>query len=528
MGLKTVVFDALKPMPKVQFKEVITGPAIRASLSGRQLEIKPDLVQQLLDDCDQGGDTLPLLSLTLARLYREYGSEGDLSLAKYQDMGGMANVIRTEIESILDTDPEKRKAELEILHAAFIPWLATINPDNDQPMRRLARMSDLPPASHRLVQALIEKRLLLSDMRDGEQVMEVAHESLLRQWETLATWLREEREDLKEADRLEQAVAAWNRSGRKADWLMEGERLSISEALAAKPGYRQRLESAAEFLLCSRQRETERKEEEERQRQAELDAAQEKQRAAQEREKAAQEKQAAAEALAAEQSRAAERAQADSIRLKRRAKQLLGAAFVAVLLTVAAGYGFYNAEAEKERALVAQRQAQESNRKAQSALAQADFREAQRHYKDNKVPHALAHLAHAARLDPEWVASRSLLVNLLQQRSWFLPVAIFKHRAGVQFAQFSPDGTRVVTASDDNTARLWDAKSGKPLGEAMEHKDRVWSAQFSPDGTRVVTASEDNTARLWDAQSGKPLGEAMEHQGVCHGPPSSVPTAPGW
>ena len=152
MGLKTVVFDALKPMPKVQFKEVITGPAIRASLSGRQLEIKPDLVQQLLDDCNQGGDTLPLLSLTLARLYREYGSDGDLSLAKYQDMGGMANVIRTEIESILDTDPEKRKAELEILHAAFIPWLATINPDNDQPMRRLARMSDLPPACHRLVQ----------------------------------------------------------------------------------------------------------------------------------------------------------------------------------------------------------------------------------------------------------------------------------------------------------------------------------------------------------------------------------------
>ena len=87
MGLKTVVFDALKPMPQVQFKEIITGPAIRAALSGKQLEVKPDLVQQLLDDCDQGGDTLPLLSLTLARLYRDYGSDGDLRLAEYQKHG---------------------------------------------------------------------------------------------------------------------------------------------------------------------------------------------------------------------------------------------------------------------------------------------------------------------------------------------------------------------------------------------------------------------------------------------------------
>ena len=215
-------------------------------------------------------------------------------------------------------------------------------------------MSDLPPASYTLVHALIEKRLLLSDMRDGEQVVEVAHESLLRQWETLAQWLREEREDLKEADRLEQAVAAWNRSGRKPDWLLEGERLSISESLATQPGYRRRLESAGEFLLCSRQRETKRREDEERHRQAELDAAQEKQRAA-------QEKQAA---LADEQSRATERAQADSLRLKKRAKQLLGAAFGAVILAVAAGYGFFNAEIEKKRAQLAQQQAEKWNKNA--------------------------------------------------------------------------------------------------------------------------------------------------------------------
>ena len=76
----------------------------------------------------------------------------------------------------------------------------------------------------------------------------------------------------------------------------------------------------------------------------------------------------------------------------------------------------------------------------------------------------------------------------------------------INSAQFSPDGQRVVTASrditevalEDNTARLWDAQSRKPIGEPMQHEDGVFSAQFSPDGQRVVTASFDHTARLWD------------------------------
>ena len=67
-------------------------------------------------------------------------------------------------------------------------------------------------------------------------------------------------------------------------------------------------------------------------------------------------------------------------------------------------------------------------------------------------------------------------------------------------AAFSPDGKRIVTASDDKTARLWDADTGKPIGEPLKgHDGMVRSAAFSPDGKRIVTASEDKTARLWDA-----------------------------
>ncbi len=45
------------------------------------------------------------------------------------------------------------------------------------------------------------------------------------------------------------------------------------------------------------------------------------------------------------------------------------------------------------------------------------------------------------------------------------------------------------------------------------HSAAVFSARFSPDGNRVVTASWDNTARLWDAEPGNTVGEAMRHGG---------------
>jgi hypothetical protein len=55
-----------------------------------------------------------------------------------------------------------------------------------------------------------------------------------------------------------------------------------------------------------------------------------------------------------------------------------------------------------------------------------------------------------------------------------------------------------VTASYDNTARVWDARTGQPLAEPLRHAGFLLSAQFSPDGQWVVTASDDNTARVWD------------------------------
>ena len=86
-----------------------------------------------------------------------------------------------------------------------------------------------------------------------------------------------------------------------------------------------------------------------------------------------------------------------------------------------------------------------------------------------------------------------------------------KHEDRVHSAQFSPDGQRVVTASEDNTARLWDAATGKPIGEPMKHEDEFYSAQFSPDGQRVVTASEMGRGSGM-RRPVKAIGEPMKHE----------------
>ena len=79
---------------------------------------------------------------------------------------------------------------------------------------------------------------------------------------------------------------------------------------------------------------------------------------------------------------------------------------------------------------------------------------------------------------------------------------------------FSPDGTRIVTGSDDKTAKVWDARTGTPLLDLKGHTGGVTSVSFSPDGTRIVTGSEDKTAKVWDARTGTPLLELKGHTGA--------------
>jgi WD40 repeat protein len=70
---------------------------------------------------------------------------------------------------------------------------------------------------------------------------------------------------------------------------------------------------------------------------------------------------------------------------------------------------------------------------------------------------------------------------------------------------FSPDGKRIVTGSQDMTAKVWDAATGQELLTLEGHTDVVRSVTFSPEGNRIVTGSDDRTAKVWDAGTGQEL-----------------------
>ena len=85
------------------------------------------------------------------------------------------------------------------------------------------------------------------------------------------------------------------------------------------------------------------------------------------------------------------------------------------------------------------------------------------------------------------------------------------HAADVNTLLFSPDGKRLVTASNDFTAKLWDVATGREVFTLRGHTAGVVGLVFGPEGDRLVTGGIDTTARVWDATPLPPdLLEALE------------------
>jgi len=94
------------------------------------------------------------------------------------------------------------------------------------------------------------------------------------------------------------------------------------------------------------------------------------------------------------------------------------------------------------------------------------------------------------------------------------------HPQPVYVAAFSPDGGRVVTVCSSqgrgaertrSFGQVWDVATGQRRGSPLRHDHVVYYAEFGPDGLRVVTASQDGTARVWDASTGRQLASSLRY-----------------
>jgi WD40 repeat protein len=472
----------LPPIPLAEFKGVIEGPTHRIVEAGGRLEIAPALTERLIADA-QGADALPLLGFTLERLYADYGSAGHLTLADYGQMGGVQGSIEAAVAAALaepgrvPSIPGDREAQLVALRAAFIPWLARIDPERGVPMRRVARREEIPSASRSIVERLVEARLLVTDRRDGIDIVEIAHESLLRQWQTLTDWLVDAAHELQLIEGVERAASQWNDNTRAEIWLdHRSDRLREAEHLVAQETFRQRVgETGLTYLIACRGREDAERREKEK-------------------------------ALAREEARLAEMALAQARTARMQRVRTWALATIGVVVAVGVG-----AVSWQQLRLTAGQRALDQGRN--DILAGLAAVERLRGNLDGAL--RLAVWGTRLELDLSRISAKSSLPGAeLAGAAWqsIWRTVLSGHKSSVLSAGFTADGHRIVTASADKTARIWDAATGAEIAVLRGHADRVLFAAFNLDGTRIVTASADKTAWIWDAASGAEIAILRGHE----------------
>ena len=104
-------------------------------------------------------------------------------------------------------------------------------------------------------------------------------------------------------------------------------------------------------------------------------------------------------------------------------------------------------------------------------------------------------------------------IKIWDTSTWKPLLTLEGHRGSAVSVTFSPDGQWLASSSDENTFKIWNPNTGKLLRTLEDHKDWVRSVMFSPNGEWLASGSDDNTIKIWDPNTGDLLHTLEGHRG---------------
>jgi len=486
----------LAPPDAAALAEIVRAPAAAAGLvyesdtkTGERLD------ERLLADAERA-DLLPLLQFTLNQLFearerRDHG--GQLTFAAYRALGGLEGAVEKEAEAAF--------ARLGATEQARLPRLLRelVAPAGDATMTAARAAFDIRPvpladaaydeASARLVQALIDARILLSSGEGGQATVRLAHARVLDSWQRASEIVADNADFYRIRAEVEEQRRRWDAAGRRRDLLI-GRGRPLAEAESIVRNFSGELPTATrEFVRRSGRR-------------ARL----------------MQTLTAAAAVIFAAVAGVAVYEWRHTVSLQREAVEKRDQLLVSQsrFLVDRANQG--NQAGDAGTAMLLALQALPDTRSGVGRPmvheAEAALFAAYQDLKERIVLKGHDGVLWSARLAPDGkrivTASEDKTARVWNAENGDQLAILRGHTEGVRVASFSPDGRQVITGSTDKTARLWNAETGQQSA-VLEHDGVVRSAAFSSDGRRVVTASDDKTARIWDVQTGKQIAALTGH-----------------
>ena len=479
-------------LTRAQRRDAIVGPV---RLTGGS--IAPRLVDRLLNERLDTRDDLPILQHCLMRCWDDWsarGGDGPIDVDHYECVETIHRALNFHAQQALD---ELDSDDRDLARVLF--QTITERDAGNRRIRRPAHLSEIQAvagAGREQVLWVIERfrdggrhfLMLTSERRADDPLVDISHESLIRQWQTLCGWVDAEAESARLYGRLAETAALEAR--REAGLYREADlEIALEWKAESRPGadwagrYPGDFDQAMGFLDRSREA-RDRDERERAERQAE-------------RERLLKEKAELAEQQTRQEREARRKARRWTIGMAMLVLLTIGAALFAVdqwreataktveaaRLLVTAHVHLAQAHEEKALALLKEAEDSGSGRDYQRVWLQA--LEAQR---QPILGRDALHAKARSRITNQM--STTLFADL-----WRSPR--MDTGSSVNGLAYSPSGELMATAHGDGSVRLWDAGSGEERARLAGEGGSVWSVAFSPDGQLVASGSDDGSVRLW-------------------------------